>query len=306
MLSPRKPISRAGTILRRALSVLLVLVPALLLVLCVLWCSELATLSGIRMLRDRNDGHSDGAVYSMHVHGGFYLDEFVEQGGVSSDGELLSFVTGHLTKGLSGLRIRPPAIGCASFTAWNTDQDMLFARNYDFSKTNTCIVFTEAQEGRHATISTVDLQFLGLNPQQNPDRLVDRVKMLAAPYVPLDGINDAANTSCHYMVADASGRSAILEWVAGTNITDLDGSVRQLVVTYSDQDAHIGPQEACSDYQVVTNFVLQPGYYAGLPAEYQKGVDRYNHLWEELNSANGQLADEQAAMDLLGSVGRRV
>ncbi len=49
------------------------------------WHNEIATFMSIEMLRDRNDEHDDGAVYAMHVKGGFYLDDFVAQGGVSSD-----------------------------------------------------------------------------------------------------------------------------------------------------------------------------------------------------------------------------
>ena len=47
-----------------------------------------------------DDAHLDGAVYYMDVKGGFYLDEFVAQGGASSDAELISFITG-------GCRVRP-------------------------------------------------------------------------------------------------------------------------------------------------------------------------------------------------------
>ena len=362
--SPNKATSRTKKIICWTLSALLVLVLALLILVVAVWHNELATLTSIQLLRDRNDAHHDGAVYAMQVHGGFYLDDFIEQGGASSDDELIDFITGHLTKGLLKINIQDPEIACSSFTARGADQDMLFGRNYDFSKTNTCLVFTEAQEGRHATISTTDLQFLGLDTEKNMSSLMDRITALAAPYIPLDGINDAgvscgiymtyqggettvptdqntdkpdftsttllrlildyadnveeaveiasaydlhdsAKTSYHYMVADASGRSAILEWVGATDASDQDGSARQLVVTYQDQDAQIGPWEAASDQQVITNFILQPGYYADSPAEDRKGYDRYTRLWEELNRTGGQLADEQAAMDLLRIVGRR-
>ncbi len=251
-----------------------------------------------------------------------------------------------------------------SFTATAENGDKLFGRNYDLEKTNTCLVFTEAQNGRHATISSVDLHFLGIDPNHNMEKLMDKVTALAAPYIPLDGINDAgvscgiymstqggaetvatnqdtdkpdftsttllrlildyadsvedavqiassfdlhdsAKTSYHYMVADASGKSAILEWVAGTDSTDNDGSSRELVVTYHDNDAHIGEREGASDYQVVTNFIIQPGYYEGSAEEDKKGVDRYEKIYEELEKTNGIVADESAAMEILSTVGRR-
>ena len=91
-------------------------------------------------------------------------------------------------------------------------------------------------------------------------------------------LHDSAMTSYHYMVADASGRSAILEWVGDTDATDNDGAARRLVVTYSDGDDHIGENEAASDSQVITNFILQPGYYEDSPAGEKKGEDRYEQL----------------------------
>ena len=97
------------------------------------------------------------------------------------------------------LNIADPEIACSSFTAKTEDGDALFGRNYDFSKTNTCIVFTEGGKDRHATISTTDLQFLGLDVEKNPDSLMDKIAALAAPYTPLDGINDAGVSCGIYM-----------------------------------------------------------------------------------------------------------
>lgn len=341
---------------------------ALLLVLAAaiygVWHNEIGSVASIEMLRDRNDDHLDGAVYAMHVKGGFYLDDFVAQGGVSNDNELIQFITDNITRGVVDIQISAPEIGCSSFTAATQEGDRLFARNYDFSKTNTMLVFTEQNEGRHASISTVDLQFLGIDVDRNLEGMMNRIICLAAPYAPLDGINDAgvscgiymsyqggeetiptsqdtdkpdftsttllrlildyadsveeaveiasaydlhdsANTSYHYMVADSTGKSAILEWTNGTDLTDNDGTQRTLKVIYNDQDSDIGEREAASDYQVVTNFVLQPGYYDESPAEEKKGADRYDRLYEELQKTGAVVADEQAAMDILQIVGRR-
>ena len=161
---------------------LLALVLVLLIGIWAIWHNEIATLSSMKLVRDRNDEHLDGAVYTMYVKGDFYLDEFVEQGGVKNDKELIGFVTEKITKGLIPMNISDPEIGCSSFTAKTESGDMLFGRNYDFAKTNTCIVFTEANEGRHATISTVDLQFLGMDVDQNVEGLMNKITCLAATY----------------------------------------------------------------------------------------------------------------------------
>ena len=361
-----KPKRSVKKILLTVLAVLVVLLVLAFAGIWAVWHNEISSVASIRMLRERNDDHLDGAVYSMEVKGDFYLDDFVAQGGVSSDTELIQFITDNITHGVANLNMTAPEIGCSSFTATAENGDALFARNYDFSKTNAMLVFTEANEGRHATISTVDLQFLGIDVDQDMTGLMDKVICLAAPYAPLDGINDAgvscgiymtyqggeetvatsqdtdkpdftsttllrlildyadsveeavqiassydlhdsANTSYHYMVADSTGKSAILEWTndSAVDTTDNDGSQRTLKVVYNDQDSAIGEREAASNYQVVTNFVLQPGYYDGVPAENKKGADRYDRLYQELQATDGVVADEQAAMDILQAVGRR-
>lgn len=344
-----------------ALGTVFVLVLALGITVWAIWHNELATLASFKQIRVRNDDHLDGSVYIMNVKGGFYLDDFVDGGGAKSDKELINFITSKITKGLIGMNISESEIACSAFTAVTTDGKRLFGRNYDFAKTNTCIVITEANEGRHASFSTVDLQFLGIDENEDVEGIMDKITCLAAPYAPLDGVNDAgvscgifmsyqgeetvatnqntakpdftsttllrlildyaddleeaveiassydlhdsAGTSFHYMVADASGRSAILEWVGDTDKTDNDGGARKLVVHYNDNDSYVGEAEANSDFQWITNFIVQPGYYG--EAEHMPGVDRYDRIYEELAKTDGILADEEAAMDILAIVGRR-
>ena len=203
------------------------------------------------------------------------------------------------------------------------------------------------------------LSFLGLDKDKDVESLGQKILTLAAPYVPLDGVNDAgvacgifmsyqgegkgtptdtqtdkpdltsttllrlildyadsvedavalaeqydlhdsASSCFHYMVADSTGRSAILEWVGADADHDADGSQRQLNVLWNDTDA----LSDSSDWQVVTNFIKAPGYYDGTAVE-MKGLDRYEHLAAALRQTNGVVADKSAAMDLLASVGRR-
>ena len=347
--------------------IILVIITALLLLIAVtisvffaLWHHEIATIGSIQLLRDRYDLNGEGAVYTMQVSGGFYLDDFVAQGGVSDDQQLVDFIVKHFTKGLIDLEIAAPEAGCSSFTAKTTTGDYLFGRNYDSGMTNVCIVFTEASPGRHATISSIDMKYLGIDPNKNMDTFQEKLRCIAATYAPLDGMNDAgvacaiyisgqpkiptdqntgkpgitpttlirlildyadnleeaieiasaydmhdsAGMTCHYMVADASGRSAILEWIGESDSTDIDGTERQLCVTYCDSDAEVGPMEAKYDSQVITNFIIRKDYYAGTgtPSDAQA---RYARMWEELEKTNCILADEQAAMDILEMVGIR-
>ena len=349
------------------LKIFLIVVAAILAIVIILiavffgiWSDEIATAMSFEHVRERDDSHEDGSVYSMEVEGGFYFDEFLEEGGAKNDSELISYITEHITKGLIDMGISTSDIGCAAFTAQTRDGDRLFARNYDFAKTNTCIVYTDAGNGRHATVSTVDLQFLSIDCDYDVSGLMDRITCLAAPFVPLDGMNDAgvscgifmsyqgeettptdvntekpdltsttmlrlildyadsveeavelveqydlhdsASTSFHYMVADSTGKSAILEWTNGTDSTDNDGGARTLDVIYNDDDNRIG-EEGKSDYQWITNFIVLPDYYES--DDDKPGYDRYCHIYDQLSETEGVVEDEDAAMDILASVGRR-
>ncbi|HIZ00380.1 MAG TPA: linear amide C-N hydrolase [Firmicutes bacterium] len=341
-------------------AILLVLV-ALVGAAAIVWRNEIATVANFRKIADRNDAHQDGAVYRMDVSGDFYFDDFLAQGGASSDSELIDFITNSITRGLIDMTIQESEIACSAFTAVTPAGDRIFARNYDFSKTNTALVFTDPGNGRYKSFSTVDLQFLGMDADRDVEGLMNKITCLAAPYAPLDGVNekglscgifmsyqgtetvatdqqtekpditsttmmralldycatvdeaiafveqydmhDSAQTSFHYMVADATGASAIFEWTNGTDLTDNDGSARTLRVIRNDDDAHIGEREGAADYQWITNFVLQPGYYEDDDAK--PGFDRYNEIASRLSATDGVVADEQAAMDILAAVGRR-
>ena len=341
-------------------AIFLVLV-ALVGAAAIVWRNEIATVVNFRKIADRNDAHQDGAVYRMDVSGDFYFDDFLAQGGASSDSELIDFITNSITRGLIDMTIQESEIACSAFTAVTPAGDRIFARNYDFSKTNTALVFTDPGNGRYKSFSTVDLQFLGMDADRDVEGLMNKITCLAAPYAPLDGVNekglscgifmsyqgtetvatdqqtekpditsttmmralldycatvdeaiafveqydmhDSAQTSFHYMVADATGASAILEWTNGTDLTDNDGSARTLRVIRNDDDAHIGEREGAADYQWITNFILQPGYYEDDDAK--PGFDRYNEIASRLSATDGVVADEQAAMDILAAVGRR-
>ncbi len=346
-------------LLRRIACALAALVIALAVAVFALWHNELTTLASFQKLSDRDEAHRDGAVYQINFSGDYFFDEFLSQGGASNDAELISFITRSITKGIIPMHIKTSSIACSAFTADTQSGDRVFGRNYDFSATNTAIVYTNPGEGRHVSYSTIDLSFLGLDADKDVETIGQKFLTLAAPYVPLDGINDAgvacgifmsyqgegkgtptdtqtdrpditsttllrlildyadsvedavalaqqydlhdsASSCFHYMVADSTGRSAILEWVGTDADHDADGAQRQLNVLWNDTDA----LSDSADWQVVTNFIKTPGYYDGTAAE-RKGLDRYEHLAAALRETDGIVADKDAAMDLLASVGRR-
>lgn len=333
-----------------------------------IWGKELNSISSIKEIIPAHESNKAGKVYEMTMDGGYYFDEFIEQGGVSNDDDLIQFIVDNITKGIIPISMKAPEVGCSSFTVIDENGNNLFGRNYDFASTSSLILHTNPGNGRHASISSVDLQFLGLG--DGIDGLMDKLTAIAAAYAPLDGMNDAgvscgiymsyqgpgdesystdqqtdkpdltsttmlrmildyaddvdeavelvnkydfhdsANSSFHYMVADKSGKSAILEWVNedATDSTDIDGTKRVLKVYYNDQDEKLGEDEAKNNFQYITNFIVTPGYYANENQEDMKGLDRYNYIKNTINpdgtNSEGKFTKEKS-LNLLKDLGRR-
>lgn len=331
-----------------------------------LWHNEISTLTSIKMIVDAHEDNKSAPVYIMDVSGDYYFDKFIEEGGAASDGELIRFVVDNITKGIIPVELSAPEIGCSSFTCVDAAGNRYFGRNYDFSTSTAMIVRTNPGNGRYASISSVDLQFLGIKDGAPIDSMMQKLICLAATYVPLDGINeagvscgiymsyqgpeggvvatdqstdkpdltsttmlrlildyagsvdeavslvkqydlhDSAGTSFHYMIADSTGKSAVLEWVASANATDKDGTKRSLKVYYNEGDDALGENEAADKFQYVTNFIVTPDYYDGDASK--KGLDRYDEIQSKINGSGDNdegVMTAQGALDVLKTVGRR-
>lgn len=353
-------------ILITAGAVLLSLILVIGIAVAAIWHNEISSIASIELLVEAHDENKSAPVYIMDVSGDYYFDKFIEEGGASNDDELIQFVVDNITKGIIPIEIASPDIGCSSFTCVDADGNRYFGRNYDFSTTTAMIVRTDPGNGRYASVSSVDLQFLGIKDGAPLDSLMQKLICLAATYAPLDGINeagvscgiymsyqgadddvtatnqntdkpdltsttmlrlvldyagsveeavelisqydlhDSANTSFHYMIADSTGKSAILEWVTATDETDTDGTKRELKVYYNDDDAALGENEASNEFQYITNFIVTPDYYTN--ESDMKGLDRYTEIQNKINpdgtNTEGVMTKE-AALDVLKTVGRR-
>lgn len=280
---------------------------------------ELNTLSSI----EKKNEHP---LYTMEYEGDYGLDEFLKVG-ANNDQELVEFVVDRILKGLP-LEINIPSLGCSTFLAKNAESDgYLFGRNFDLTYSPGMFVRTKPDDG-YASISMVNLGFIGYGKEKLPDTMLDSLLTLAAPYAPLDGMNEkglcvgvllidteptnqqtekidittttairmlldkaatveeavellsqydmhsSANSCYHFQIADASGKSVVVEYI-------------------NDEMKLVEPTES---YQAATNFLLTPGDY-----DFGKGQDRYAAMMEELGEKEGIL-NEKEAMGLLEKV----
>ena len=172
---------RAGKYIRRALLALAAVILAAVLVLLALFQAELRTLNTIERVDDTD-------LFTMTYLGDYGLDDFLAQGGASNDNELLEFLMQKLLKGLP-LRFDIPDLGCSTFAAETPEGDAIFGRNFDMYYSPALFVRTAPEDG-YRSISMVNLSYIGFGEDKLPTSLLDSLLTLAAPYVPLDGLNE--------------------------------------------------------------------------------------------------------------------
>ncbi len=146
-----------------------------------LFGNELKTLDSIKKI-------DEYPLYTMDYAGDYGIDEFLEQGGASNDAELIDFVVGRLLKGLP-IEIELPNLACSTFNAETPSGDAIFGRNFDLEFSPGMMVRTNPEDG-YASLSMVNLAFIGYGEDKLPDDLASSIVSLAAPFAPLDGVNE--------------------------------------------------------------------------------------------------------------------
>ncbi|MEH0845344.1 carcinine hydrolase/isopenicillin-N N-acyltransferase family protein [Micromonospora sp. CPCC 205711] len=212
--------------------------------------------------------------------------------------------------------------GCSLFAASGDPARPLFARNFDWDANPAMVLRTDPPDG-YATVSLVDLSYLGVGPDPTGDR-----RLLNAPLLPFDGMNErglavglaaddgaratpvpgrptvgsvrilrlvldrAASVdeavalfgrynldfdggpALHYLLADAAGRSAVVEFV--------DGTMRV--------------RRGEGRWQALTNVPV-----VGVPEEKLRDDHRYGVIAAALERA-GAVVDAPAALRILDQV----
>jgi hypothetical protein len=268
--------------------------------------SELRSLISFRQV-------DDYPLYVMHVYGDYGLDGLLRTGSAKA-----------AASPAAGQPADPWA--CTCFAAQDPAGHHLFGRNFDWDAHPALLLFTHPRHG-YASVSMVDASYLGIGPTVSS--WSDRRRLLGAPLLPFDGMNDrglavgmmavpsgepgrdpakvtldsvavirlmldraatvdeavallgsvnvdwGSGPPLHYLVADASGRSAVVEFANG-----------QMIVL---------PRQA--PWQAATNFTL-----AGRDAAESRSLCyRYAAVSNALGPRQGILSAGEA-MQLLSAV----
>ena len=124
----------------------------------------------------------------VNFEGNDGFEQFLEQGGASSDEEVIEFLAGHLGEDTLGILFGGNPFGCSTLAATGEDGAPMFGRNFDWQACEALIVASTPENG-YASISTVNFDFLsGTGIPVN--KLPDHIQALVSLYAPLDGMND--------------------------------------------------------------------------------------------------------------------
>lgn len=143
----------------------------------------------------------ESGFFSASFSGDDGFESFLTQGGAASDADVTQFLTSKL---LTDVSVHGSMFGCSTLTVGSSDGHQLFGRNFDWQTCDALVVTSKPSQG-YASISTVNLGFISqaggsLNQllQQND------IRVLAALYAPLDGMNEKGLAVSVNMIQDAA------------------------------------------------------------------------------------------------------
>lgn len=270
--------------------------------------------------------NGDTGVYEVNYAADYKLDELLESGGAATEEELVQYIIKTMLKGLPiDVPYEIPNLACSMFVAETDEGGYILGRNLDNQETDLAVIKTSPKDG-YKSVSVVNLSFLGYTESYTPDKLPDRLNMLATAYFPLDGINerglavgvlqlqapvteqdsdkpDVGTTVAIRAMLDKC--ATVEEALAFLETVDMyaaakgcyhfqiaDSTGNSVVVSYVNNEMVVTEKQ--NGILAATNF-----YIHDVPFEYEKeGMDRYEILIDTLTENNGVLTAQQG-MELL-------
>lgn len=298
-------------IIKRIAAIVFVLAVAVVTVGYAMFRGELKTLNTVTKI-------SDYPLYEMTFQSNYYLEDYMEKGAATDD-ELAEFVTRKILKIFPAIEANPDA-ACSTFSATTPENEVIMARNFDYTHSTCLIVHTNPDNAYHS-VSMVNLCHVGYGDEKQPDSLGNKIQLLAAPYIVLDGMNEkglalgvlvvdeqivhqdtgktpVTTTAALRMILDycATVEEAIelLQTVdmnssgsTGYHFQITDATGDSAVIEYIDNEMQVVRKENQS-YLAATNFTLSTAEKNG------GGKDRYEIIVNELDRKNGIVTEDEA------------
>ncbi|MCI8650529.1 MAG: linear amide C-N hydrolase [Anaerotruncus sp.] len=268
-------------------------------------------------------------LFAVRYNGNYGFDNFLAQGGATSDREVVQYLTENLIGNL-GLDFLGNFFGCSTITADGPYGGILFGRNFDWNTCEAMIVEAHPENG-YASLSTVNMDFItiGTGGMMGTALKLDQVRTLAALYAPLDGMNEKGLAVSVNMIQDnatisqSTGKPGITTTTAVRLLLDKAATVEEALELLCQYDLHASMglmvHFALADSTghsvvveyieneihvvgtlVVTNFYLTPG------EKYGVGTSQSHARYEILTNllAESPTLTQEGVRDALSSVSK--
>lgn len=265
--------------------------------------------------------------FAVRYDGSYGFDEFLLNGGASSDKEVIEFLTDNLLSGMD-LGVLGSSFGCSTIAVRTSDSKSLFGRNFDWNHCEAMVVLSYPENG-YASMSTVNVDFISQGGVVGMALKKDEIKTIAALYAPLDGMNEKGLAVSVNMIQDSAtieqdtdkpdittttairlllDKTATVEEALGLlEQYDMHASMGMMVhfaIADADGDSvaveYVDNEMVVTETPVLTNFYLAEGEKNGIGTA--QSHTRYNMLMERLEQ-NGSM-DEDDVRDALSSVSK--
>ena len=270
----------------------------------------------------------ENGLSAVRYDGDDWFSQFLEQGGASSDSEVVGFITGQLQLGAADIGFETEGFGCSTLAVKNREGEALFGRNFDWENCEAMIVQSAPSDG-YASISTVNMDFIQSGYGAGLSELPDEMRALIALYAPLDGMNEKGLAVSVNMIQDSAvinqntGKPGVTTTTAIRLMLDRAANVEEALDLLRQYDMHssmgmmvhfaladksgrsvaveyINDEMVVTDTPALTNFYLTPGEKQGIGTS--QSHTRYEILMKRLAEAGTMSVEE--VRDALDSVSK--
>ncbi len=219
---------------KKFLIVLAVIIILAVIILAIILIGKFRTMASVTEV-------SDG-FYKMTCHYDYKCEKFINAD-ISTIDEFIEWTVNEHFFGLP-IEFDTSNFGCSAFTAATPEGQRLFGRNFDYEETDVLIFYTEPKDG-YASYGVTDLTFFDIGTKNGLDgnSFPAKALMLAAPYVTMDGINEAGlGTGILQLDIDElhqdNGKSDLLIFAAIRGILDNCATVDEAIAFLESYDIH--------------------------------------------------------------------
>lgn len=141
---------------------------------------QLKTINSLKKINDN--------IYTLHYQNDYGREEIINS---SAAGMLNFYINIQKYFKANQLLVNPlrPKGGCVGITAFKENNEVIFARNFDYKETNCLIVWVDNKKG-YKSLCMADFTFMGYGKKHFKIENSNKARLLAAPYTCMDGINE--------------------------------------------------------------------------------------------------------------------